>query len=297
VSVVVLTYNEEENLRRCLESVRGWADKVFVIDGYSTDGTMEVAGAFGAEVLQTDLRKYGPIFNWGLAHADIRTDWTMRLDADETVTPRLRDLWLERRSGFPPAVTGVYVRRRIHFLGRWIRHGGCYPIWHLRLWRTGQATCEERLADEHIVLKSGRTVRLPADIVDDSTKALHWWVEKHNGYATRQAIEHVKARHGHATSSGIEASLLGSQEQRKRWISRNFYEHSPLFARALAYYLYRYFIRLGFLDGPEGIVWHFLQAFWYRFLVDAKIYEIERRMRTRGIDARRAVFEIHGVEL
>ena len=179
-------------------------------------------------------------------------------------------------------------------MGRWIRHGGCYPIWHLRIWRVGKGFCEERLADEHIVLTQGTAARVAGDIIDDNRKGLTGWVQKHNGYATREAIEQVRLEHGLAGGSQLEARLFGTQEQHKRWLNVKVYSRLPLFVRPTLYLIYRYVLQLGFLDGREGIVWHFLQGFWYRFLVDAKIYEIRKAMRERGLDARQAILEVCG---
>ncbi|MBZ5639689.1 MAG: glycosyltransferase family 2 protein [Acidobacteriia bacterium] len=294
ISIVVLTFNEEENLPACLDSVLGWADAVYVVDGFSTDRTVEIARARGCTVLETDLRGYGPIYNWALGQIAFETDWIMRLDADEIATDGLREVLARELPHVGAEVAGLYVKRRIHFLGRFIRHGGCYPIWHLRIWRRGRGFCEERLADEHIVLTSGTAERLDGDIVDDSRKTLSWWVHKHNGYATREAIEQVRTEFGLGGGSQLEARLLGSQEQRKRWLNVKVYSHLPLFVRPTLYFLYRYVIKLGVLDGPEGLVWHVLQGFWYRFLVDAKIFEIRKAMRDRGLDARQAILEVCG---
>jgi hypothetical protein len=155
-------------------------------------------------------------------------------------------------------------------MGKWIRHGGYYPTWILRLFKKGRAKSEERAMDEHIVLLEGKSARLKNDFIDEMRKSLEWWTAKHNNYSTREAEERMKIEE---RKPGVSESKLEGQAKRKRAIKNNFYLKLPLFFRAFLYFIYRYFIRLGFLDGKEGLIFHFLQGFWHQFLIDAKIYE------------------------
>jgi hypothetical protein len=133
--------------------------------------------------------------------------------------------------------------------------------------------------DEHIVV-DGKTIEMPYDIIDDNTKSLTWWTNKHNWYSDHECYEILNSEKLRAGDKLLKSSLFGSFTERKRWLKDNLYLKLPLGFRAWAYYAYRYYINLGFLDGPEGRIFHFLQAYWYRFLVDAKIYEV----RKKGID-------------
>jgi len=174
-------------------------------------------------------------------------------------------------------VSGLRMRRKVFFLGRWIKHGGYYPIWLLRIWRKGKANYEERWMDEHTKIKEGEILSLKNDIVDDNNKSLHWWIGKHNAYATREAIDILNLKYNFSGNDSLGGALFKSQEQEKRWLKERVYLRMPLFIRAFLYFIYRYFIQFGFLDGREGLIWHFLQGFWYRFLIDAKIYEIYKK--------------------
>jgi len=274
VSLIVLTFNEEKNLPRCLESVKDLADEIFVVDSYSEDKTVGIAEKFGAKVFQRDFINQAEQFNWALDNLLITSDWILRLDADECLMPELRDEIAEVLPEAPSEITGFYIKRRVYFLGRWIKHGGYYPTWFLRLWRKGAARIEEREVDEHTVLLKGRAENLKNDFVDDSRNGLDAWTEKINDYTSREVKERIK-------KNAREMALGNNQAAKKRWLRQNIYYRLPLFCRAFLYFFYRYFVRLGFLDGKEGLIFHFLQGCWNQFLVDAKLYEYELR-RKRG---------------
>ena len=181
-------------------------------------------------------------------------------------------------------------------MGRWIKHGGYYPTWILRVWRNGKGYCEERWMDEHMKLKEGGVVFFQNDIVEQNRKKLDWWIKKHNNYATREAIELLNLRRRCSNGRMVPAKLFGTQEQRKRWLKERVYARMPLFVRPFFYFIYRYFLRLGFLDGREGLAWHVLQGFWYRSLVDAKIYEISKTCRDADEDIAGVVHRLYGIE-
>lgn len=272
-SVIVLTHNEEANITFLLESVTPWAAEVFIVDSGSTDATLEIAARYGAKIYHHAWKTYADQFNWALDNLPVATEWVMRMDADEYVTAELAD---EIRATLPRLgkdVTGLYIKRRVYFMGRWIRRGSYYPTWLLRFFRRGLGRCESLWMDEHIVLREGRAERLAHDIVDENHKGLSFWTVKHEKYAQREMMD-LLAQAGE--DNQLQPSLFGEQDKRKRWLKTNLYARSPLFVRAFAYFFYRYFIRLGFLDGIEGLIFHVLQGFWYRFYVDAKIVEYRR---------------------
>jgi len=150
--------------------------------------------------------------------------------------------------------------------------------------------------DEHIKLTEGETVFFENDLVDDNTNNLTWWTEKHNNYATREAIDILNIIHEFLKYNEVEAKFFGTQEQRKRWLKQR-YARLPLFTRPFLYFLWRYIFKLGFLDGTQGLIWHFLQGFWYRFLVDAKIYEINLIRKEKKISLKDALQEEYGIKL
>lgn len=276
LSVVILTLNEEQNLPLCLQSLAEISAQVFVVDSGSKDHTREIAAAAGCTVFEHPFQGYAQQFNWALDNLPISTPFIMRLDADERLTPELAQEIISLLPTLEERVGGLMLKRRVYFWGRFIRHGGYYPTWLLRVWRRGQARCEERWMDEHIVLSHGDILTLRNDIIDENHKGLTFWTDKHNRYADREVLDLQ------ALARGEGEEIPAGQAGRRRWAKQSLYAKSPLFLRAFLYWLYRYVVRLGFLDGVPGLVFHFLQGFWYRFLVDAKLYEAKRREKTHA---------------
>src|SRR3990172_9924069 len=155
LSLMVLTYNEEVNLRHCLESVAGLVTDIFVVDSFSTDGTLKVARQYGARVVQNPFVNLAVQVNWALDNLPFATPWILRLDADEYLTPELRDELQAVLPALPQDIAGLSVKRRFYFMDRWIKHGGYYPTWLLRVFREGMVRCEARWMDEHMVLTAG----------------------------------------------------------------------------------------------------------------------------------------------
>lgn len=270
LSVIILTYNEESNLPVCLSSLQKLDAEIFIVDSGSTDRTVEIAHQGGCQVFYHPFETQAQQLNWALENLPIQTPWIMRLDGDERLTLELTEELKQVLCKTSTEVTGYQIKRRVFFMGRWMRHGGYYPTWLLRVWRTGVGICEQRYMDEHIVLSEGKIINLHNDIIDENHKGLNFWVNKHNRYADREVKDLLAI-------DLEEDSLLQkgqfSQATQRRWVKKNLYSKSPLFIRAFLYFLMRYTIGLGFLDGIEGLIFHFLQGFWYRFLVDAKVYE------------------------
>jgi len=294
ISVIILTYNEEMHLERCILSIKGFAKDIYVVDSHSTDRTVELAESLGAKVYSNKWLNYATQFNWALENIPINTTWVVRLDADEVFTDELCEQFRKRVDMLGESVTGIYVRRKVYFMDRWIRHGNMYPIYLLRIWRYGKGRCEERWMDEHIKLDGGETVKFTGNIIDHNKRSLGWWTEKHNGYATREVIDLLNIKYRLVEATSVKASLFGTQEERKRWL-KLLYAEIPLFVRPFMYFFFRYFCKFGFLDGKEGLVWHFLQGFWYRFLVDAKIYEIRRAGGNNAAGIRQALQSIYSI--
>lgn len=273
LTVLILTYNEESNLPFALESLKDLHAEVWIIDSGSTDLTLEIATQAGCHILHNQFTNHANQLNWAIANVKPRHPWVMRLDADERVTPELRNKIRMTLPNCPPDIVGIEVNRKIHFWGKWIRHGGLYPNWTLRLWRHGSGHCEERWMDEHMLVTGGNVVRLAADVIDENRKGMGFFIDKHNRYADREVKDLLELERR------VTARYPHGQAGRKRLIKERYYARSPLFLRALAYWIYRYFLRGGVLDGRAGFVFHFMQGLWYRMLVDAKM--VERRSNQR----------------
>ena len=269
LTVIVLTYNEEQNVRQALDSVSGWASQVIVLDSFSTDETVGVAREFGCEVYQNPFEDFGNQRNHAL-QLPIRGKWILFLDADEWLPADLKEEITEAIAK-DPAVSGYYLKRRLMWMGRWIRRG-YYPTWILRLFRTGKGVCEDRGVNEHLVV-DGALGYLTHDFIHEDHKGLSEWVEKHNHYAAREAQELLK-RDDNVQQHEIHARLFGSQAERKRWLRRHIWERLPPLLRPFVYFAYRYVLCGGFLDGREAFIFHFLQGLWFPLLIDAKYLEL-----------------------
>lgn len=293
---VILTFNEELHLARCLASVAPLVDQVWVVDCHSRDGTLEIARQYGARVLQHAWINYAVQFNWALTQLDPDTQWVLRIDADEYLTPELAREIRARLPKLPATIDGVFLRRRMAFQGELIRHGGVFPSRVLRLFRFGRGQCENRWMDEHIKVP-GATVEFPGELIDDNLNSLTWWTDKHNNYACREAIDLLNLEFGFMPHDSIAKLSGGGRTAAKRWIKERVYRRLPGGLRALAYFLYRYFFRLGFLDGRVGADFHVLQAFWYRYLVDAKVREVRRHMQLHDCPVEAAIERVLGIKL
>lgn len=272
LTVIILTMNEEKNIVRSVSSVRKIAKRILCIDSGSTDRTTELATLNGAEVVEhSPFINYATQFNWALDNNNIDTTWVLRLDADEQITPELsKEIEEALTKHANDDVNGFEVRCRIYFMGKWIKHGGTYPLIIPRLFRYGFGRVEMRKMDEHTMI-DGKILCLKNDLIHYDFKGLYEWIDKHNKYSARECQDYFERLQ--LNDMQIQGKLTGSQRQRKRFLKNGVYYKLPQFWRAWFYYIYRYYIRMGFLDGSEGKIFCFLQAYWYRFLVDAKIYE------------------------
>ncbi|MCG2725671.1 MAG: glycosyltransferase family 2 protein [Elusimicrobia bacterium] len=297
ISVIILTFNEEKNIEACLRSVIDFADDVFIVDSFSNDKTLEIAKKYTDKVFQHKFENQAKQLNWALENLPIKTEWMLRIDADERVLPELKEELIVKLPKVKENVNGIYFKRRVFFWGKWIKHGGYYPTWLLRIWRHKRAYCEDRLVDEHMKLIEGGVEFLENDIYEENKKSLTLWIEKHNSYATREAIETLNLKYDIFKIKSVQGSLNGTQVQKRRYVKENLYGKAPLFLRVFLYFIFRYIFKLGFLDGKEGLIFHFLQGFWYRFLVDAKIYEIEKKAKESGKPIKQIISDLHNITL
>ncbi len=275
ISVIVLTYNESIHLKRCIESIQSIAKDIFVVDSYSQDNTLQIADKFGAKVVQHPFENQARQLNWALDNLPIKTKWVLRLDADEYLYPELIEEIKYRLDGLSDEIAGVVFKRRHIFLNKWMNRG-TYPVESLRLFRYQRAICEQRLMDEHIYLLSGHTIDFQHDFADHNLNNLSWWSNKHVGYSIREAVDLLDIELNLSDYSDANPTPQLSEQAATKRQKKLKYVKLPLFWRSFAYFIYRYIFKLGFLEGKEGFLWHFLQGWWYRTLVDAKIFEIKK---------------------
>jgi glycosyltransferase involved in cell wall biosynthesis len=275
LSIVILTHNEEANIAACLDTVVDLAEEIFLVDSGSTDKTLEIARMYSAKIFYHPFSNYSEQRNWAQENLPLSYDWIFHIDADERVSPQLARLICSFFRNPREEIAGLLVRRRIEFWGSHIKHGGLYPTYHCRIFRTDRGCCEERLYDQHFVVH-GRTILLEADLVEVTCNSLFAWISKHNRWAQMEA-SHLLYADFSPRDRCVEPRLTGSPIERRRWFRTCLYEKSPPLVRAFVYFVLRYVFRGGFLDGTAGLVYHVLQGFWFRFYVDACLYELRRR--------------------
>ena len=273
LTAIVLTKNEELNIADCLKSIKPLAKRIVVVDSFSNDRTVEIAKEYGADVYQHEFINYSKQFLYGLNETGIDTKWVLRIDADERLTEASRaEVETLCEANMDTDVNGIILRFEVTFLGKKLRHGGIYPFRKLLVFKRGIGTIEDRHMDEHIVISEGRTVEVKNDSEHHDFKDLAYFIQKHNWYSSREVLDYIQ----NTERQNEDGKALNHKAGVKRWIKFHIYYKLPMGMRAHLYYWYRYYIKLGFLDGKEGKIYAFMQAYWYRYLVDAKIYEYQK---------------------
>ncbi len=277
-SFIILTYNEERHLPRLLASVAPLDAPVFVLDSGSTDGTLGIAREFGAVTAIHEFENHPRQWDFALSHFPVVTPWTIGLDADQVVSPELLTLLKNFSNEVVPAkVYGIYFNRKNYFKGRWIKHGGYFPKYLLKMFRTGAGHSDLHQNMDHRFVVPGKTIVWKTGyLIEENLKEndIAFWIAKHNTYSSLQAQEEAERKSG-LRRQPTNARLTGNPDQKTAW-RKNLWRKAPLFLRPFAYFAWRYFFRLGFLDGKQGFIFHFLQAFWYRLIIDIKMGELRQ---------------------
>ncbi|HEO98246.1 MAG TPA: glycosyltransferase family 2 protein [Epsilonproteobacteria bacterium] len=296
ITAIVLTYNEERNIEACLESIHEYVDDIIIVDSVSNDKTEEITNNYTKKFYQNKFINQSKQFIWAIANTDIKNEWILRIDADERWT---KEGFEELRTIIEnDSADGVYVKMKIYFMSQWIKHGGNYPNYFLRVYKKSKGQMEDRWMDEHIKV-DGVLVHSNIDVIEanyDRQENIALWTTKHNGYSTREAIDFLIAKENLGKVDTV-ANLFGHKTERKRWLKENVYFRVPLFVRPVLYFIYRYFFQFGFLDGKRGFIYHTLHAFWYRFLVDTKVYQIQQLAKKNNQTIQEVVKDHYGIEI
>lgn len=295
IHAIILTKNEELHIARCINSLKGMCNSITLVDSGSTDQTVDIARGLGANVLFNNWVNYSVQMNFAIDSLAGLGGWILRLDADEVLDMESGDRLGEAIANSPLDIDGLLIQRRIYFLGRRIKHGGIEPSWQLRLFRNGRGRCEQRWMDEHILV-AGKVAKSKLVLSDINLNSLSWWTEKHNIYASREAIDALNNSYNFANSENIHVKNKNLQAKIRRIMKNYVYYFSPNGVRSLFYFIYRYFFRFGVLDGREGFYFHALQGLWYRMLVDAKIREIEAFAKTQRVSIVDAIRARTGID-
>jgi len=284
VTAVVLTFNEEKNLPKCLDSLAQEVAQIMVVDSFSTDRTVEIARNYTDNIIAHQYDGHPQQWDWVLENAPMSQEWIFAIDADFVVTPALWNDLRKKLATADSSTNAYYVRHREVFRGRHIRFGGIYPNHWLRIFRKGCVSVDlNELVDVHFYV-NGRIGTIEYDVIEKNYKDdnIFFWIQKQNNFARRQAKEEL-GRKNNATKSPGAANLFGNREERKLAL-KNIWYRLPLYFRPLIYFCYRYIFRLGFLDGRQGFVYHFTQGLLYRLLVDINLEELIKEEKERSID-------------
>lgn len=275
ITAIILTYNEEIHIRRCLENVGKFAKRIIVVDCFSKDKTCEIAKEMGAEVIQHEWPgNQAEQFNWLIDNVSINTKWILRLDADEYLMPDLIAELNEKLPTMDEGVSALSLARARSYCGKILHHGIVNGIRIVRIFRTGKARYDKRIMDEHLSILDGKTIEMKHQFVDDNRLTIGQFTIKHENYASREAAILLDAEYHLSDTRKLEKDH-GEEVEKKR-AQKAKYAKMPLFWRAFGYFIYRYIVKGGWRDGKEGFLWDFLQGWWYRTLVDAKIFEVKK---------------------
>lgn len=276
VAVVILTFNEEENIEQALESVVGWCNEIVIVDSFSSDNTVSICEKHNCKVFKNKFVNFSVQRNFALSQTGIESEWVLFLDADEWLPADLKNE-ITNVILSNPSHDGFYLNRRFMWMGQWVRRG-YYPTWTLRLFRHTKGRCEDRAVNEHIIV-NGECTKLKNAYVHEDRKSIGDWTEKHIVRARMEALELFNMR-DHEGYREVDVSLFGSQEQRKRWIRYKIWNKLPPLIRPIFYFFYRYIVVGGLLDGKKVFTYHFLQALWFPMLID--IFYLEKIFKKDG---------------
>lgn len=274
VAVIILTYNEEENVAQAINSVIGWADEIFVLDSYSHDKTIEIIKTrFSGKchIVQNKFSGYSEQRNFAIQKLPIKSEWIFFLDADELVSDELKSSI--RANVNNSAFNGYFISRKMIWMGKWLKRGGYYPIWILRLFRRGYGKCAIRSLNEHILV-DGKVSKLKGDLIHKDMKPFKCWLEKHIQYAEKEAYE-LFAKH--ESNEDIQSRLWGNAPERKRWLRKNIWEKFPPLIRPFFLFIWKYIFQGAFLDGKEAFIYHFMHSLWYPLCIDINYLESSKK--------------------
>jgi exosortase/archaeosortase family protein len=258
-----------------LDSIKDLDAQIFIMDSGSTDGTLAIAQSHNAVVLTNPFENHPKQWDFALKNFDIKTPWIICLDADQIVTPELKQRLINFRDEDHKDVDGIYFNRKNYFKGSWLKHGGYYPFYLLKMIRFGLGYSDLNENMDHRFIVPGKTeIWKDGHILEENLKEnkIRFWIEKHNRYSDLVAQEEVE-RMLAIRSQTIKPAFWGSPDERTAWLKQLWWQ-MPRYVRPMIYFLYRIIFQLGILDGREGVIFHFLQGFWFRLVVDIKIDEI-----------------------
>ena len=265
LTAIILTYNEEKHIKRCILSIRKFVKKIIIIDSYSNDKTIQIAKKYKAKIYKHKFVNQSKQINWGIKNIKFTTKWLLRIDADEIFTNKLKDKLIVKLNDNRKNYNGITINRKIRFLNKDINFGGVSPHKTLRIWRKNKGYCEDAWMDEQMLVK-GQIAHINEDLIDHNLNNLSWWINKHKLYAIREAKNYL------LNKNNIKKKTISSDPSKiNKYLKLKIYYNFPMDIRPFLLFIYNYFIKFGFLSSWQGLIFYSLQSFWFRLLVDFNI--------------------------
>ena len=288
LTAIILTYNEEKHIERCLSSLKGLVKRIVIIDSYSTDKTLDLIKKYKADVFQNKFKNQSNQINWALSKIKFDTTWIIRVDADEYLTNNLKSKLneiLKKNTEFD----GVSFNRIVKFLNKKIIYGGTSPHKILRMWKNGKGKCEDSWMDEHIKVE-GNIFHLNESLIDHNLNNLLWFIKKHKKYAIRESISFFLNKKNKNFKLNKETKLT----KKNKYYKFKIYYKLPIFIRPILFFIYSYIFRLGFLSSWQGFIYYIVQILYFRFLVDINIIKLNKLTKYKSF--KKVVKEIYGYD-
>ena len=270
ITAIILTYNEEKHIRRCILSIKKFVKKIIIIDSFSTDKTIEIAKKFKVKVYKHKFINQAKQINWALRKIKFQTSWILRIDADEYLTKELRKDVTTHINTLNSNYDGISFNRVIKFLNKEIHYGGTSPHKTLRIWKNRKGRCENAWMDEQIIVK-GKIFHLNQNLIDENLNDLKWWKLKHRNYAKREAISFL---HNKKNKNKSKFKKKLKNVRKRKYLKEKIYYKLPIFLRPLLFFLYSLIFKLGIITGWQGLVFYYYQTLWFRLLVDINIFKL-----------------------
>tara|TARA_B110000503_G_scaffold96495_1_gene145089 strand:- start:2068 stop:2886 length:819 start_codon:yes stop_codon:yes gene_type:complete len=262
ITAIILTYNEELHIGRCIKSIKNLVKEVIVVDSYSNDKTLSICKKLNIKVYKNKFINQAKQMNWALENINIKSKWIFRLDADEFLEKN-STIQIKKIIESEKNIKGIIIKRKIKFLNKVINYGLTSPHKTLRIWKTGEGKYQNIAVDEQVEIK-GKKVYAKVIIIDHNLNGFKWWTDKHRDYAVREAQSYfdIKKKNKHAVNDVSKIQKLNKYK---------IYYKLPIFVRAFFLFIYSYVLKLGFLSGWQGLIFNLYQILWYRILVDIHI--------------------------
>ena len=290
ITAIILTYNEEKHVERCILSIKEIVKKIIVVDSFSNDNTVDIAKKNNAEIFKNNFVNQSRQVNWALKNIKFSTKWILRIDADEILTDELKKKISAKINSENYEISGISFNRKVRFFKKDINFGGVSPHKTLRLWQADKGKCEEAWMDEQIIV-NGKVQHINEYLIDSNLNDFSWWLEKHKKYAIREAINFLINKKNMNQSMQPE-----DQSKINKYYKLKFYYKLPIFIRPFLLFIYNYFLKLGFLSSWQGLIFYFFQVLWFRLMVDFNIRQIEKIIKVQNFSLAEAIKKKYGYE-